>query len=90
MRKTPKEVYQEYKRIGTGSFSEWLGISKPEIRLVHSGKLICSKFARWKYTSEFICGEPCDTAKAAKASYKKALLEFHAAMREYERSWRND
>lgn len=90
MRKTPKEVYQEYKRNGCGSFAEWLGIRKPEIRRGHNGKFICSKFVRYKYTSEFICGEPCDTAKLAKASYKKSLLEFHAAMREYEKSWRNE
>lgn len=87
MRKTPKEVYQEYKSNGDGSFAEWLGISKPTITRRHNGKFICSKVVRRKYTTEIICSEPCDTQKAAKASYKKALLEFHSAMREYERDW---
>lgn len=87
MRKTPKEVYQEYKRNGDGSFAEWLGIRKPEIQM--SFVYPCNglyRMSNWvscgSFRKRFISGEYCKTKKEAKESYKLALARHRKEMRE--------
>ncbi len=76
MKKTPKEIYREYKENGCGDFAEWLGISTPSIRCTHNGYFVMYKMCRTRYSSNMIYGDPAKTKKAAKESYKKAL-NFH-------------
>jgi len=81
MRKTPKEVYQEYRQDGVGSFAEWIGISKPDISMARDGRYFVGKLCRTRYSSNFIYGEPCRTLKEAKQSYKCALNAHLKEMR---------
>jgi len=73
--------YRDYLHADSGfSFADWLGIRAPVIdsRITYGKwQYRYSKFVR----STFIAGSWEPTQKAAKASYKAKLTEYHTSMR---------